>query len=263
MLPACFVRVSQFSGHASAVCGLFNSVTPMNDRETRRYEMFGRVLSFGQARTAEFPANSKAAGYFASLAKTVQDLDAAKVAQGDATTTTAKVVLLDALRLDLHNVARTARAIAQDEPGFADHYRLPDTPAQSALMTAADTILQRLQPAAGDSAAAQAAKTALVKKFTDHELPADFVSHLAADRAAIAAAQDTVDSESSTSVGSTSAIGQLIRQGLSTVTYLDAVMHNKYSRQPDQIRAWQAASHTDRAPQREKPAAPAPVAAAN
>jgi hypothetical protein len=33
-------------------------------------------------------------------------------------------------------------------------------------------------------------------------------------------------------------------------------MHNKYTRQPEKLRAWQSASHVERAPQREKKAAP-------
>jgi len=34
-------------------------------------------------------------------------------------------------------------------------------------------------------------------------------------------------------------------------------MHNKYARNPEKLRAWQSASHIERAPQREKKAAPA------
>jgi len=36
------------------------------------------------------------------------------------------------------------------------------------------------------------------------------------------------------------------------VNYLDAIMHNKYSRNPEKLRAWQSASHIERAWQREK-----------
>jgi len=34
-------------------------------------------------------------------------------------------------------------------------------------------------------------------------------------------------------------------------------MHNKYARNPDKLRAWDSASHIDRAPQRAKKPAPA------
>jgi hypothetical protein len=36
------------------------------------------------------------------------------------------------------------------------------------------------------------------------------------------------------------------------VNYLDAIMHNKYERQPEKLRAWQGASRVERAPQRQK-----------
>jgi hypothetical protein len=36
------------------------------------------------------------------------------------------------------------------------------------------------------------------------------------------------------------------------ITQFDAVMHSKHSRNPDKLRAWQSASHIERAPQREK-----------
>jgi hypothetical protein len=38
---------------------------------------------------------------------------------------------------------------------------------------------------------------------------------------------------------------------------LDAALQTKYARNPDKLRAWQSASHIERAPQREKKPAPA------
>ena len=55
---------------------------------------------------------------------------------------------------------------------------------------------------------------------------------------------------------STVAIDRLIREGMKELTTLDAIMHNKYARNPDKLRAWQSASHIERAPQREKKPAP-------
>lgn len=39
---------------------------------------------------------------------------------------------------------------------------------------------------------------------------------------------------------------------MAEVTQLDAIMHNKYARDPDKLRAWSSASHIERAPKREK-----------
>jgi hypothetical protein len=48
-------------------------------------------------------------------------------------------------------------------------------------------------------------------------------------------------------------VGRLIKAGMKEVNYLNAVMHNNYSREGDKLRAWESASHIERAPQREKP----------
>jgi len=61
-------------------------------------------------------------------------------------------------------------------------------------------------------------------------------------------------------VESTATIGLLIRDGNKEVKYLNAIMHNKYSRNPEKLRAWKSASHIERAPQREKPPANVTVA---
>ena len=53
-------------------------------------------------------------------------------------------------------------------------------------------------------------------------------------------------------VDSTAAVGRRIKARMKEVNYLDAIMHNKYARDPDKLRAWQSASHIERAPQREK-----------
>jgi hypothetical protein len=214
----------------------------MNDRETRRYQMFGRVQTFGKNNTTDFAAGGEAAKRFTNLGKIIKDLDAAKATQQPGTAT-AKDVLLDALRLDLQNIARTARAMEQDEPGFAAKYRVPES--HSDLLTAADAIIIELK------------KAGVAAKFIAQELPADFVQHLVDDRQTIDDAQDAEESDDSEGVESTAAIGRLIREGMKEVNYLNAIMHNKYSRNAEKLRAWQSASHIERAPQREKKPAPA------
>ena len=81
---------------------------------------------------------------------------------------------------------------------------------------------------------------------------ADFVRDLKDDLAAILSADDDMESDDQSGVASTAAVGRLIRAGMAEVTQLDAIMKNKYARTPDKLRAWQSASHIERAPQREK-----------
>jgi hypothetical protein len=211
----------------------------MNNRENARYDMFGRVSTFAKNNAADFAAGSKATAHFASITQVSKDLDAAKAGQQGGGTT-AKEVLLDALRLDVQNIGRTARAITQDEPGFSDNFPSPANSAQPALLTTADAYLLELK------------KAGVAARFIANELPTDFVKDLADDRAAIEAAKDAVESDDIGGVASTAAVGRLIKAGMKEVNYVDAIMHNKYSRDGDKLRAWKSASHIERAPQREK-----------
>lgn len=56
-------------------------------------------------------------------------------------------------------------------------------------------------------------------------------------------------------VENAAAIGEILDRAAEDVQQLDAIMHNKYARQPEKLRAWQSASRVERAPQREKRAA--------
>lgn len=164
--------------------------------------------------------------------------------------------MLDALALDLQNIARTARAIKLKETGFAAPYRLPDTFTERALTTHADAVLQWLEDQAADSAETKTAKAALRTRFTAYELPGDFVDDLRAGRQAISEANQHNQGEVQTGVENTELIGQLLGQAGDDVIELDAIMHNKFARQPEKLRAWQSASRVERAPQREKKVVP-------
>jgi len=231
----------------------------MNDRDIRRENRLIAVQTFGREHAADYPANSKAAALMASLDTLLTDLTQAKV--GQIRTPVSKETLLDALQLDQRNIARTARAIELAEPGFAAApYRLPDNPAYAAVLTHADALLALLEDQPADTPAQLAAKTALRAKFVAYDLPADFVTDLRADIDALRAAFAGQRVDNQEGVENTSAIGTLLGQGQTLVTQLDAIMHNKYARQPDVLRAWMSANHVERAPTRAKSAAaPAPA----
>ena len=131
------------------------------------------------------------------------------------------------------------------EPGFADKFRPPDSPSQTALLTAGDSVVLEL------------AQPSVPAKFIAYEMPADFVQDLQDDIAAIRAADSAMDSDDQEGVASTAAVGRLIKSGMAEVAQLDALMNNKYARNPEKLRAWESASHIKRAPKREKkPATP-------
>jgi hypothetical protein len=87
----------------------------------------------------------------------------------------------------------------------------------------------------------------------------ELVKNLEQDRKAIDAAKVAEDLQDTEGVASTAAIGRLIKAGMKEVTTLDAIMHNKYTRTPDKLRAWKSASHIERVPQHEKKPEPAAV----
>lgn len=224
----------------------------MNDRDQRRYDRLTRVQTFGLDHAAGFPAGSKAKGHFTIVDGLLIRLDQAKAGQVPARVS--KQTLLDALTLDFQNIARTARAIELNENGFAAPYRAPDNATERAIATHADTLLLLLEDQPADAAATKTAKAALRARFVTYELPVDFVTDLRADRQAITDANQHNEGEVREGVENTELIGQLLGQAGQQVTELDAVIHNKYTRQPEKLRAWQSASRVERAPQREKKA---------
>jgi hypothetical protein len=177
---------------------------------------------------------------------------------------TALEVRLAALRLDLQNIARTARSIALEQPGFADAFRLPDPPTDGGLLTTAEAYIARLAARPDDDTATKAAKAAMTAAFLAHELPADFITHLQADVQAIRDEYALREKNREKGVRSTGTVGPLLKEANDIITMLNAVMHNKYTRVPDKLRAWKSASHVERAAQREKkpePPTPTPPAA--
>jgi hypothetical protein len=181
----------------------------MNNRETRRYEMFVRVQTFGQQNTADFAPASTAATNLATVTAVINGLNIAKAGQKPGRDTS-KEVLLDAIRLDVQNITRTAAAIDQATPGFADSFRPPAQFNPSALLTTADKFIQQLT-----------AQPALVAHFVAHEMPSTFVTVLQTDRAAYGTDTTQRETKREAGVGNTATIGTLIAQGMKAVTTLE------------------------------------------
>ena len=220
----------------------------MNDRDIRRYTMFERVEIFGQKNAADFLPDSPGAARFAAITQIIHDVDSAKAVQqlGGAT---AKDAVLDALRENLHKVVRTARAIAQDDAGFADNVHMPPRSSQAALLTAVDATLLHLDTAG------------VTAKLVAHGLPADFVQHLTADRVAAVNARGEMKGTNHAGVVSTAAIDRLMRAGMKQVKYLDAIVRITYTRASDQRRAWESARTIERPARRKKKPGDSPTAA--
>src|ERR1035441_4573783 len=89
----------------------------MDDYSFVRYEKFGRDYNFGQASLAD-AAGTDAPQHLTNLKTITSKLDKAKAGQQGGSATPA-AVLVDAVRLDVQNITRTASALSQDDPNYA------------------------------------------------------------------------------------------------------------------------------------------------
>lgn len=235
----------------------------MENRIARDCDMFGRVLIFWKTNSADIPAGSKGAGYVGALANISTQLVNAGATQKSAKVT-AQTALVQALDLDLRNIAVTAAAIAQDAPGFDDLFAAPPHDNPGDVLRTANAYLAQLAVLPTDDAATQATKSARVAAFTAHNLPATFVADLQAQLDAIGTVKGTHEAGREKGVASTAATGLLARDGKKQVKYLNAIAQNIYKGNAEQLRAWTSASHVERDPDYAvvTPPAPAPVATA-
>lgn len=222
----------------------------MNDRNIRLADRANRVQTFGIQNSGDFAAGGKAQTHFTNINTLLVKLDQAKAGQMPARA--GKAALFHALDQDLVNLARTARQIEKTENGFAAPFRLPDNTSDTAVLNHTDAVLTVLEDQPADDAPTLAEKAALRTRFTEYELPADFVAHLRADRDAIADTDKHNQTENLEGVENTKLIDELLKQINGEVAELDAIMHNKYSGQPEKLAAWMSASHVERAPRHKK-----------
>jgi hypothetical protein len=221
----------------------------MNDSENRRHEMFTRVRDFGVAHTADFAAASIGKQLFTNITTIVTELDShsssqasgfGSARQGTATRAQAR----GALRDDLEAINRTARAMAGEHPGIDDNFRLPRGTNDQNLIAAARAFAADAAP--------------LSAEFIAHELPADFLTDLRDDIAAMDQAISAQSSGVGGHVAAGAAIEDAIDRGVDTVRKLDAIVKNKYSNNPAALAEWTSASHTERAPRHHKSSNPQP-----
>ena len=221
----------------------------MTDKELSIYDSFVGAQVFLRTNIGDFTPPSRVPALSIRLNAVVAALDKAKI--GQMREAVSKEGLLDDLRLDLQNIARTARSIELDEAGFASPYQLPTNTSDTALTTHANRVLDLLQPQLSDSPAVQAAKADLTQKFITCDLAENFVTDLGVTRDALTRMDEAHELDNEEGVSSTTLIGELLRQGRDIIKQLNACMHNKYTRMSDKLRAWKSACHIVR-PQKKK-----------
>lgn len=216
----------------------------MNDQERNYYNAFVRVRDFGAENATDFPAGSVGATNFAIIAAAVEEMEASGGTQASGATresTTSKSVALAELLADIRAINRTARAMAIDEAGVGELFRMPRGGSEQNLLAVARAFLADAAP--------------LESRFIDYGLPADFLADL---QAAINAVEQAVTEKSAAiddRVGATASIGATVKDALNALRRLRAIVPNKYRSDPKKLAAWTSASHVERAP-RKKPTPP-------
>ena len=215
------------------------------DRQQNIFDMFQETLVFDDENSADYAAIAAAATHFATVLAAVTALEAhfADQTSGEAAEATVqKSVLRAAIRRQMVAYAKTARAIALDNPGFDEKFNVPDSNNDNLLIATGRQFVE-------DAIANAALFTALGKKPNDATVLTGVLDDFEdADAAQAEGQQDTV--------GATAGIAQKIDEGMKAEIKLDAIMNNVYTNDPVKLAQWRTARHVKRANQPPPPPGP-------
>ena len=208
----------------------------MKDAHHRRRDMALRLKDFST--NNPFPANSMGAQLATRLNTLMLDLDQlvadessseGSKREGTATREAAR----EALREGMEGVSRTARAIENQVPGFAEKFRMPAGNNDGALVDAGLAFADNAEPE--------------LARFIAFGMPPDFIEDLQNDIAAVRAAM----SAQSTGVADRKAAGVLIEDKLDEIMLvrreMDAYVRNAFRDDARVLSEWTSAKHIQRA----------------
>jgi len=215
----------------------------MNDKESRRLQMYVRVDAFGDSHVAEFAANSIGMRLFVDLKAVIADLKARAAEElsgrGSARAGTgSRAEARRELREFLEALRRTARAMEEAGNPISLEFRMPPKGNDQDLLNA--------------GRAARVKAEALKAQFIAHELDANFLEQLDASIATLEKSMTDQSSGVGDHVAANAAIDEAIERGNEIVRKLDAIVRNKYANNVGVLAEWTSASHAERAPRRAK-----------
>ena len=221
----------------------------MNESEYAVCQALERSSSFATTHAQSFPAGSRAAGDFARIAPLLAAIGHADFQPGlpASPATAAKEQLFSELWEDLKAIARTARVIDRQEPGFATAYRLTDNSQREILHTATAILAKLKEP--GTAA-----------KFVAYAMPENFVADLESDLAAAGALGGEQNDDHLGGTGDTARVRALVREGRELLESLDASVRNRFRDDPETLAEWCAAARIHRRKRTSTPPPPAPPA---
>ena len=219
----------------------------MNESEYAVCQALERSSSFATTHAQSFPAGSRAAGDFARIAPLLAAIGHADFQPGlpASPATAAKEQLFSELWEDLKAIARTARVIDRQEPGFATAYRLTDKSQREILHTATAILAKLKEP--GTAA-----------KFVAYAMSENFVADLESDLAAAGALGGEQNDDHLGGTGDTARVRALVREGRELLESLDASVRNRFRDDPETLAEWRAAARIHR---RKRTATPPPAPA--
>jgi hypothetical protein len=201
--------------------------------ETRRYEMLARVREFGLAYRDKFPESSLGGQTFALVAEAVHELaqnamskmSHAKSGRGS------RIMARAALENRLDALGRTARAIAEDIPGFDDPFQLPRRLSEQALLTTGRMFVHDAETAS--------------QQFIAHGMPETFIADLTALVDRFEQAVRTRENNHSEKAQAQASISAALLSGLSAVRKLDVIVANQLGEDPAAIARWEVDRRMD------------------
>lgn len=198
----------------------------MRTDELRRYEMLQRVRAFGAAHSHLFPAGSGGAEALTIVSETVTRLSDHAAAKLMAATQgrPRKTLAREALETQVRTIARTARVLAEETPGFDSPFTIPQTLNDQRLVTLAGVFRTQAEP--------------VRDRFVSLGLPATFVADLDAAIAEFVAAIGDRNAGRDVRMASGEAIRSELRAGSAAVRRMHAVVMNQAAGDPAVVAVW-------------------------
>jgi hypothetical protein len=204
--------------------------------------MLMRVHAFGGSHPDLFPESSLAGQAFAVVAEAVTQLTersrvrTSKKREGHGARRKAR----EALVPQLETIARTARVIAEESPGFDDPFYLPRHPSDQSLLTAGRAFVH-------DAEANKA-------QFVSHNMPQTFVTDLHERVEEFERAIRTLEAGKDGHAAARAAIEVAFASGLAAVRKLDVLVANQLHDDPVTMAVWERDRRVDYRKRSRKPA---------
>lgn len=207
----------------------------MDARALNTLDMFINVNQFGQDNTSDFSPYADAVAGFAAITEVIRNLRESAATQTSGAvgrTTTQKAVLRDAIRRQMKDISRTARALGTNNVGLQRLFRIPNGDNDANLIATAREFATEAANFKAD--------------FLRLAMPADFIEVLTADIEAFEQALNNKATAKVTGITATASIDDELKRGMDKVRIIDAIARNVYGNNPAKLAAWTSARHIAR-----------------